>query len=442
MARADVYTLLPLDTYARIMNLNPLHFNGARLPDVTGGEPFTLAPDWSERPLWHQYGWQNTNIPSRDELARAIQTAEIDIANFLGYWPAPMWISQEVHSYARPAHPEMYGSGVNVRGQFKSIKTNFAKIIAVGKRKASLIATATVAGFTLVYSDPNLDGWNTLATITVPTTVTDIHEIKLYFANHGGSQLWEIRPLKSVSISGGSVTITVDSWLLLDPDVVNAIPTGEVTAINASTTPTNYVSSVEVRREYVDITDNSATAYWEREPGDNLFGALSCCPVCGGLGCEACSLATQDICLAIRNAEAGIVVPASAQYDSTDARWEKLCWTQGREPDQVKIWYKSGLLSEQWLQGYYDEIDSSMARTIAILATARLGFQPRAESGLSGMIDFWQRNLAESGQNLTTVFTPQEILNNPFGTREGEVQAFRALSKLRERKISSYAFAG
>ncbi len=34
MARATAKTLLPLDTWARLMGVNPLHFNGARLPGV------------------------------------------------------------------------------------------------------------------------------------------------------------------------------------------------------------------------------------------------------------------------------------------------------------------------------------------------------------------------------------------------------------------------
>lgn len=433
MARADVVTLLPLDTYAQIIGLNPLHFNGARLPEITA-EPFTVAQDWSERPLWQQYGYQNTANISRDYLARAIQTAEKDIAEFLGYWPAPAWVSQEVHMYPLPHRREYFGSGLNNRGQLKGIKTKYAKIISVGQRSATLIATATVAGGTLVYSDPNTDGWNTLATITVPTTVTDECEIKLFFANESGSPLWEIRPLKSVSISGGVVTITVDSWLLFDPDVVNRIPTGEITSINASTAG-NYVQTVEVRREFNDFTEPSVQFFWEREPGSDLFPYPSC-SICGGTGCEACTLITQNGCLAIRDAENGMVAPSPAEYSETDARWNKVQWTECREPDQLKIWYRSGLQSELGLQGSCDKLDKAMARLIAILATARLGFEFKAVSGISSIIDYWQRDQAESYPDGSTIFTPPNILDNPFGTRRGEVETYRALHHMRERKIS------
>lgn len=439
MARADVHTLLPLDTYAQIMGLNPLHFNGARLPDIVK-EPFTTttATDWSERPIWHQFSWQDTNNISRDVLARTIQQAEFDVARFLGYWPAPMWTSQEVHMYPRPYRPEQYGSWGNVRGQFKEVKTKFAKIIAAGRR---VVGTPVIAvdGVELIYSDPNTDHWNTLATITVATTITDPCEVKVYFINQNGSPLWEIRPLKSVSIVGNVLTITIDSWLLFEPLVTNAIPTQEITAINASL-PANYVESVEVRREYTDHTQPSAEFFWEREPGQ-VFPPPFCCTACGGTGCETCSLVTQDGCFDIRNAEDGVVAAKPASYDESDERWERATSAVCREPDEVKIWYRSGLQSEFGLRGDCDKLDPTMARTIAMLATARLNCRFRAKTSLSSMVDYWRRDQAESFPQGSVIFTPPDILTNPFGTRRGEVEAYRSLFNMRERKMRVGAVA-
>lgn len=439
MARADTFTLLPLDTYAQIMGLNPLHFNGARLPDVapepfvTTGTPFKQGADQSERPIWHQFAWQATNNISRDALARIVQQAEFDVARFLGYWPAPMWTSQEVHMYPRPYRPEQYGGGGNVRGQFKEIKTMFAKIIAAGRRVVGTPVIA-ISGAELIYSDPNTDFWNTLATITVATTITDPCEVKVYFINQNGSPLWEIRPLKSVSIVGNVLTITVDSWLLFEPLVTNAIPTQEVTAINASL-PASYVEAVEVRREYTDNTLPSAEFFWEREPSQ-VLPTTFCCPSCGGTGCgETCSLVTQDGCFDIRNAEAGVVAPKPANYDDADARWERTTWTECREPDEVKIWYRSGLQSEFGLRGDCDKLDTALARTIAMIATARMPFDFRAKSSIASMVDYWRRDQSESFPAGSTIFTPPDILTNPFGTRRGEVEAYRTLFNMRERKV-------
>lgn len=439
MARADVYTLLPLDIYAQIMGLNPLHFNGGRLPGITQ-EPFTItaASDWSERPIWHQFGWQHTKNISRDVLARTIQQAEFDVARFLGYWPAPAWTSQEVHTYPRPYRPEFYGSWGNVRGQFKEIKTKFAKVIAAGQRVVGDAVVAT-QGVELIYSDPNTDLWNTLATITVTTDITNECEVKLYFAGRNGSPLWEIRPLKSVSIVGNTLTITVDSWLMFEPSVVEAIPTQEITAINAGL-DASYAQTVEVRREYTDHTQPSAQFFWEREPGQ-VFPPPFCCTACGGTGCETCSLVTQNGCFDIRNAEDGVIAAKPATYDSDDARWERATSAVCREPDEVKIWYQSGLQSEFGLRGDCNKLDSALARTIAMLATARLTCRFRAGTSLSSMVDYWRRDQAESTAEGSTIFTPPDILSNPFGTRRGEVEAYRTLFNMRERKVKVGAVA-
>lgn len=435
MARADVRTILPLDTYAQIFGLNPLHFNGARLPDVSP-EPFTTSTPGvntqsvNQRPIWHQFEWQDTGNVSRDELARGIQQAEFDIAEFLGYWPAPTWVSQELVRYPRPYRNDLYGSGWDVRSQREGIKTKWAKIIQPGRRATTLIGTATVAGGTLVFSDPNADGWNTLATITLATTLTDECEIKVYFANENADPTWEIRPAKSVSIAGGFVAITFDSWLLFDPDVTNAIPTGEVTAINASLA-SSYVTSVEVYREYTDFTQASAQFFWEREP-DTTFPVI--CPCCNGTGCEACSLIGQDGCVAIRDGDNGVIAATPAEYDSEDQRWEKVRWAECRAPDQVKVWYYSGLISENGLRGACNQLDRALARSIAILATARLTCLFRAETSLANMVDYYRRDAAESFADGSTIFTPPDILSNPFGTRRGEVEVYRSLHNMRERK--------
>lgn len=453
MARADTYTLLPLDTYAQIMGLNPLHFNGARLPGVSP-EPFTSRGQNTAaggsvladgRPIWQQYAWKDQGSISREELARIIRQAEEDIANFLGYWPAPDWTAQEYHLYPRHHRVEVYQRGINARGQLKSVKTRWGKVIQAGRRNTDLVGTPTVAGGGLVYSDPNSDGWNTLATITQATTVTNECEIKLYYPNYSGAREWEIRPLRSVSISGGVATITVDSWLMFDEDVINAIPTASVDSINAGTSG-NYLQSVEVRRDYTDFTEASAQFFWEREAASTITDSLTDCTClsCGGLGCESCSLISQNGCFSIRNAESGMVAPIPATYDSDDARWEKDQWTECREPDAVKVWYYSGNYSERWLRGETcTPLTSKFARLIAILATARIpyGEGHRNVTPISAQLEWYTRDLAESGGNVNTVFTPPDILNNPFGTKRGEAEVYRSLHSLTPRKISVGATA-
>ncbi|MHC4709558.1 MAG: hypothetical protein ACYTA3_03815, partial [Planctomycetota bacterium] len=86
MARASTYTLLSLDRWAAIMGINGAHFNGAAASAVM---PYTdCCTD-----IWFQYDWQFHSRVGREELARAIAASERDIAEVLGYWPAPTWIA-------------------------------------------------------------------------------------------------------------------------------------------------------------------------------------------------------------------------------------------------------------------------------------------------------------------------------------------------------------
>lgn len=428
MARSDIWTILSLDEYAKIMGIAPLHFNGGR--DTS--DPQTFAIQNSQNPIWHQFNWQAASLISREELALEIANAERDIMHFLGYWPAPTWVSQEMHDYRKYHRPELWGNGINSQGQFKGVKLKSGRLISGGRRNVTLVGTATVAGVTLVYSDPNTDGFDTLATITLPTTLTDECEIKVYFANENGDQRWEVRPVKTKAISGGSVVITIDSWMLFDPDIVNAYPTEDITGIDA-TIAANYVTSIEVYREFNDFTQVTAQFFWEREPTrlSPLFPAS--CPSCSNAGCEACTLVAQDGCLQVRNVMSGIAAPVPATYNTTTEVWDRArSWTECREPDMVKVWYYAGEQSEFGLRGDCDKMDIRMKRIVAWLATTRLQRPFKANDNITKHIRDLQIDVSQSVEE-GSFFNTEDILNNPFGTRYGEVQTYRQLKSFVSR---------
>ncbi len=168
MARASTPTLLSLDRFASIFGINPVHFNGG---DGDSIAIFKLQGTCND--FWPQYNWQYNDRLSREELARAIYSAEEDLARVLGYYPAPQWIAQEVHKFDRHYRRDLWSSGgLNVRGARKSINLRYGKFIQAGQRAVTLVGTATTAGLTLVYSDPDGDGFDELVTITLPTTLS------------------------------------------------------------------------------------------------------------------------------------------------------------------------------------------------------------------------------------------------------------------------------
>lgn len=422
------YTWLSLPRYAKILGVNPVHFQGA-----VGQSVWSLMGNSCED-IWPRHSWQQNDSVSHEELAYAIKQAEDEIASFLGYPLAPTWITNENHRYTQFHRPDMYtAGGINSRGQRKSVKTKWSKIIQPGRRTVELIGTATVAGGSLVFSDEDGDGFYERATIEYPTTETEACEIKAYFTGMSGAKEWEIRPAKSKSISGGNVTLVYDSWLFVDPDLQAAHPDDEGFGAIDITTTSNFVNTVDIYREYTDNTVASAQFFWEPE---NITG-ISTCSNCGGTGCAVCTFTTQDGCLLVRDVDGGWVVPTPGTYDATSAQWTSSSYSVGRDPDQVKLWYYAGDMDDSYLSGdSCDPLSEFFARAIAWIATARLERPFCSCSNVTALAEEWRTDLAATGSEGGHLIN-FDLLKSTFGTRKGEVMAFRALSMLGKRKISA-----
>jgi hypothetical protein len=432
MARASTFTLLSLDWYAALMGINPVHFNGG------DGNSIDIFPiDSKCNDFWPQYNWQYGDRVSREELADAIYGAEFDIAEAVGYWPAPKWIAQEAHRFPRHHRRDLWQSGgLNVRGARKSIKLNYGKFIQAGQRAV----TAISEGAAVAYSDPDGDGYDELATITAATTITDECEIKLYFAGHDAEQEWEIRPVLSKSISGGVVTITVSSWLLFDPDLWEAYPgesiqTGPFKSIDINVAA-NYVTTVDIYREYTDFTATSSVFYWE----PSVLNVGGFCQLCSGSGCAGCSLTTQDGCLHMRgDPNDGLAVPVPGSYDADNEQWSQAEFSVCRDPDAVKVYYYGGEIGNRWLRGQTCEpMSERWAKIIAEMATARLSKPPCSCNHVRARYEELHRDLAMIGRESSTILDPN-LLSNPFGTRQGEVMAWRKIQGLIPRRLGGGA---
>ncbi len=68
MGRSEVLTKLPLDRWAKIMGIDPLHFNGV-LDD-------THTTQSCEQP-WMQFAWQSNDRIGREDIAVAIAQAAL-----------------------------------------------------------------------------------------------------------------------------------------------------------------------------------------------------------------------------------------------------------------------------------------------------------------------------------------------------------------------------
>jgi hypothetical protein len=206
VARASTRTLLPLDRFAAIVGMNPLHFNNVEDQTLAPGEKERLAPHNTCDDLMAQYPYQASDCVAREELAQSIADAEAIITQWLGYSPAPRWIADERVMLTRPPNPRMFSySQRDVRSFWQQVKLDKGYVISGGVEAWSLVQ----AGAAVVYTDTDSDGYKETATILVPTSVTTADEISMHYPGKvaAGDYTWEVRPIK-VSIAAGTATIT------------------------------------------------------------------------------------------------------------------------------------------------------------------------------------------------------------------------------------------
>ncbi|MHA2079084.1 MAG: hypothetical protein ACW99X_15945 [Candidatus Thorarchaeota archaeon] len=389
------------------MGLNPLHFNGLTSATIFSntvcGQP------------WYQYAWQDADRVSREEVARAIRKAELKIANEVGYNLIPDWIVDERRRTTRPYRKELYNlSWSNTRGQRLSVQAEKAYVVS-GGIKAS---TAIEAGATATRSDSNGDSYDDLVTVSVATTVTDENEIRVYYPGEAGADEWEIKPI-NVSISGGTATITFNSWQLVDPDLQTDFAAGTADGDAAGT----YLATVDVYRVYND-PQQQVTFLWEPSPINDC--------TCTGASCAQCTFQTQTGCLQVRDERLGFLTYIAADWDATNERFDASSSLVTRQPDQVRMWYYAGW-RDQSLDRPNVEMDFFWEEAVAFYAASFLDREICGCENARNFIKRWQMDRAMVGSDFNWTITPSQA-DNVFGSRAGALYAFDA-TKQPDRKV-------
>lgn len=406
MARASTYTLLSLDRWASIFGVQPLGFNS--------GTASIFASNSNCSEVWWSYQWQN-NRTAREDVAAVIKSAEDEIARALGYWPAPVWIlgDAEIHSYPKYHQREVaFGPQWNARGREKSIRTHWGKVIAPGRKVSTLVGSPRIA-----YSDADADGFSETATITQAVTTTDIREMRFYDPSQSGHDEWEIRPPRTISISGGTLTATFWTWQCILPSLWEEFPgTDGMEAIDVSNVA-NLLATMDVYRVYNDSTQAASQFVWEPDVTDDIDDITN---------------PTQNGTFLIRDYEEGHIVPYPATYDTS---WTLDAWTENIEADKVKLWYYCGERDDAYLSSLTtDPLSDFWAKTIAWLAVARLNTPFCSCGGAKAIAEDLRIDLALQTSGVSYA-AQDEILGNPFGTRKGEVLAWKRCSRFAESQV-------
>jgi hypothetical protein len=406
-------TWLSLNRYMKIMRVvGPPHFYGSY-----NGTVFPIKDCSAVVP---RHGWQLTTVVSREEIAGEIALAEEELSKYMGFNLAPEFVRNELKMYPKPYEVLAVGSyGIGTNNLEISVPTSGARTLQAGIRGIDLIGSATTGGGGLDYTDEDSDGALETATITVATTETDACNLKVYVSGQSGDPRWEIRDPRRKYISGGNVVFEFDIWLFINPDIDSRYPEEEqYRAIDFADTA-NLVTSVDIYKESVDNTQPSVRFFWENTGGD------------------ASAQIYQDGVLVVRDSAAGEVIPRAATYNADSNIWVTANWVVGRDPDQVRISYYAGSVSQKFLNGIScDPLSETYAKAIAYMATARLSGSVCSCDGVVKFFDSMQEDLALRAGGRSYAIMPGD-LQNPFGTRRGEIMAYNLLSKVNgdDRKV-------
>lgn len=387
-------TLLSLLEWGEVMGINPW------LLAQVGEGVSVLSPQCDH--VFYRFSYQQ-NFLSREELAHTIAKAEEAVAEQLSYWPAPKWVTNEVHPYPRPHNRQLYGWAGTPRGQWKALQLNWGKVQGGGSMARTLISAAGA----VVMSDQDGDGVDDRFTVTVATTVTDPAEIAIYFTSVDRNaepldETWRIRPV-SVVISGGNAVITGHPALLVVPNLESVVDP----QILDVTTAANFVTTVEVHRLYLDTTSTLAnpaqgTALWEN-------------PDCA---VPPCTVEWLPVCQGARNADTGMV--------SVDFLQGGLfCPPSDREPDRVSLNYVAG---EPSVNG---RMSRAMADVVAHLTTAWLPVDKCGCERADRIIAYWRAIEAVDTKGIVPI-TLKQLDDNPFGVQRGALWAWQRVEQLRQ----------
>jgi len=342
---------------------------------------------------------------SREALARALQQAEIQIAEFLGFYPTPTFIEQEQHPFPKTRY--LYGSGYRgirfpgLHDREKTIRLRWKHLADGGRRYVDLIEEDAP----VVYSDTTGDGFDNAAEVTVTELAPDdaVSSEIVLFPETGTAPENALRSTVRSIDDAGNITITGPSYLFVRPEIyfeeMGETISGADPAdfVIEGTDATNFLDTVNVYRVYAR-TDGED--YAPVEFGTSTAGSLS-------------YSATTGV-FRTWNARRSIIVPVSAEWNEEAEEWAASCLST--EPELIRVWYKAG-----WPVDDRGWVTPPFGRAIAALATAKMNKPICGCGSAEELAHFWQTIPADRD----SVWRSFRQLEATFGPQQGAWEAYK-----------------
>jgi len=282
-----------------------------------------------------------------------------------------------------------------------------------GRRATDLLATDD-----WVALDADGDGFNEWVVFTIPDMDADLDpcEVRAYFKEYleadkvncrtdpnslGADPAWEVRPAYA-SMVGTTLTVRIPKWCIFKPHLQEA---HNAAGIDADDGVNSYVDELLFYREYND-PEYQVQFLWG-EPGCRT---------------AACATSIQAGCFGISDPRGGIVTPQPGTWDGDS--FSLASWTEIREPDSVRFWYRAGYVPE--VRPGCEPLSEYWANLIAILASSRLERPLCACSAAQSKVDTWRMDVTRSDE--VSFQLGMDALECPLGHRRGEVYVWKHLT--------------
>lgn len=357
MARArSAQPYLSLDYYRELMDIPICAFNGVRYD----AETLTSCDHF-----WSQ--WE------REMLARYLATAENLLAQHLGFFIGPRFLTDYDHQWTDP------------------VTLRWGHIIGGG-----------VQGLTDVTSDVVSSDFTTdPATITIPQASFPEGTDEIYIVESATNL--EINPDK-VETSGANYVIYINQCKLIEWDDLENQDSDSPIDYNALFPATIWLklADLTIYREYLDGSTQATITF-----------GVSCRCWCSG---EACAGTERTGCVYVHDEEISKVRVSIASYNAADETWtcnfDLLCGCY--TDDKVTVHYRAGTTEDAFAAGWQEAV-MRLAHTYII----------RPPCGCDVF------DLSVERDNAMPRIATAEILNNPLGRKDGAWFAWNWLQNLK-----------
>ena len=389
-------TAVDLNNFYKFLNSDPLTFNGMYLSCIDTGD--SLCGDGD---IWSHY-----NMPlSREKLSQLVLTAELEVEEFLGTPVKARWIKEEIE-----IPTTWFNNNLSIPITEMTFKTSKRFIKRFGQQRLEKI----ISNVEITYIDLDEDGFNESAEITFELPENEeLCDVRLYFLDTE----YELRgfTIKSYDEDSRDVVITIDSWLLIKPNLYLKRDFLRNSPALDGCNQENYVEFLDVWVDAVDTCKPSIEFVFNESHN------------CNG----SCVDSKQPGCARIINSCEGTFKVNTQAYDENDCVTDGSFSICGR-PKKIIVYYQAGCFSTDCQDEY--SICKVIEDIVFKITAARYPYPTCdckcIQSVLKTMAQ--QTSFIIKNEGIIYRYNSKVMENAVFGTAVGEIEASMQLYRIME----------